>query len=293
MKKRILTITSALIMICFNITQAAFYVNTHSLNVRSWEWLWKSWIKSVLYRWEEVTVIQDAAKWWKKIKLKDGSTGFVNWKYLMDKAPELKYFSNEWKTWNKVKVNVYSAFVRLDTQKKPIAVVRLNEELQVIWEYYPKSWWIKVKIINPNSKYYGKEWYIWQKLVDAIEFSNMNNVNNLDSIYYSSTTNNYNNNQYKSNDSLYWNSSTNKEKEKVKYKIVDRNISKEIEENSAENIIVDDDLNYKTQILDESWFFDENNNEISKEITEEESPKNTEIFDDNWDIDLEALFSDL
>ncbi|MEF2176166.1 MAG: SH3 domain-containing protein, partial [Candidatus Absconditabacteria bacterium] len=268
-----------------------YYVNTHSLNVRSGEGLWKSGIKSVLYRGEEVTVIQDAAKGWKKIQLKDGSTGFVNGKYLIDKAPELKYFSNEGKTWNKVKVNVYSAFVRLDSQKKPIAVVRLNEELQVIGEYSPISGWIKVKITDTNSKYFGKEGYIGQKLIDAIEFSNITNERSLDSTYYSSTSNNYNN-QYKSNDYLYGNSST--YSQKVKYKIVDRNISKEIKGNIDEEIIVDNDFEYKTQILNESLFSSNNNEEISKENTEElENSKNTEIFDEMGDIDLEALFSDL
>ena len=285
MIKKIITLTMAILMIAFNISQATYYVNTDSLNVRSWEWLWKSGIKTVLYRWEQVTVIQDAAKWWKKIQLKDGSTGFVNWKYLMDKAPELKFFSNEWKNWNKVKVNVYSAFVRLDTQKKPIAIVRLNEELQVIWEYYPKKWWIKIKIINPDSKYYWKEWYIWQKLVDAIEFSNTNNQNNTDNLYY--TWNSKNTNQ------IFWNSdkttsSNNITANKVKYKIINKNldiINNNNNTSSNSDII---DIESVNEIFGNWWI--SNNIEDSDMIS---SPQNVEIFDDEGDLDLEALFSDL
>lgn len=140
------------------------YVNAEHLNVRSLGSV-RGKIVATVDKGYRMTVLEDAARGWKKVLLENGQEGFVNGKYLSGEAPAYEKVTS-----TRYGVKVAHAFVRSDGLLKKIAVLDSGDQLEAVSDRVFFGKWIRVRIVSSaNPGYVGRVGYINQKLVEATD----------------------------------------------------------------------------------------------------------------------------
>ncbi len=138
------------------------YVSVIHLNVRD-ENLWKGHILSIIDQGDRVTVLGTASdSRWQQIQLSDGTIGYVNSSYLTNKEPAVEKAVGQY-----YHVRVNNAYLRGDDHTFITAVLRKNDEVEILDPNVQKNTWYRVRVRSTESgQYVGREGLIGKKIIE-------------------------------------------------------------------------------------------------------------------------------
>lgn len=140
------------------------YVNATHLNVRASN-TFRSSIVATVDNGYKVTVLESLENGWKKVLLENGQEGYMNGRYLSERAP---YFEKA--TGASYTVNVPQAFVRADGLVRKVAVLHKGDTVDIMDRKVFLGKWLRVKITSSASgRYNERVGYISKKLVTVME----------------------------------------------------------------------------------------------------------------------------
>lgn len=154
-------------LLCYSLLSGVFaadwwYVTSLYLNVRS-EGRYESPIIGSLARGEKVTILSSLENGWRQVVSENGTVGYVNGRYLSAREPIGSIGRGDVYT-----VSVANVFVRGDTLKIKIAVLKKNDTLEALDTEVHQGKWMRVKIMSSDSgRYDHRIGYISKDFVRA------------------------------------------------------------------------------------------------------------------------------
>ena len=138
------------------------YVSVAHLNVRD-ENLWHGRVLSIIDQGDRITVLGAASdSRWQQIQLSDGTIGYVNGSYLTNEEPAVEKATGQY-----YHIRVNNAYLRGDDHAFITAVLRKNDEVEILDPNVQKNTWYRVRVRSTESgRYVGREGLIGKKLIE-------------------------------------------------------------------------------------------------------------------------------